>query len=125
MSADTLTGSGTLTVESGTLDIEASNPNLHTNNVLFTETKVNMKSSSGLGDGTIELDGELNLNGVNDGPIQNQLSGMGRLNLFSSDLALTADNSGFEGDIQIDPQSELTVSNASNLGKRPFRITVI
>lgn len=117
VSADTLTGSGTLTVESGTLDIEASNPNLHTNNVLFTEAKVNMKSSSGLGDGTIELDGELNLNGVNDGPIQNQLSGMGRLNLFSSDLALTADNSGFEGDIQIDPQSELTVSNASNLGK--------
>lgn len=57
------------------------------------------------------------MNGVNDGPIQNQLSGMGRLNLFSSDLALTADNSGFEGDIQIDPQSELTVSNASNLGK--------
>ena len=117
VSADTLTGSGTLTVESGTLDIEASNPNLHTNNVLFTEAKVNMKSSSGLGDGTIELDGELNLNGVNDGPIQNQLSGMGRLNLSSSDLALTADNSGFEGDIQIDPQSELTVSNASNLGK--------
>ena len=117
VSADTLTGSGTLTVESGTLDIEASNPNLHTNNVLFTEAKVNMKSSSGLGDGTIELDGELNLNGVNDGPIQNQLSGMGRLNLFSSDLALTADNSGFEGDIQIDPKSELTVSNASNLGK--------
>ena len=64
MSADTLTGSGTLTVESGTLDIEAPNPNLHTNNVLFTEAKVNMKSSSGLGDGTIELDGELNLNGV-------------------------------------------------------------
>lgn len=59
MSADTLTGSGTLTVESGTLDIEAPNPNLHTNNVLFTEAKVNMKSSSGLGDGTIELDGEL------------------------------------------------------------------
>lgn len=117
VSADTLTGSGTLTVESGTLDIEAPNPNLHTNNVLFTEAKVNMKSSSGLGDGTIELDGELNLNGVNDGPIQNQLSGMGRLNLFSSNLALTADNSGFEGDIQIDPKSELTVSNASNLGK--------
>ncbi len=117
VSADTLTGSGTLTVESGALDIEAPNPNLHTNNVLFTEAKVNMKSSSGLGDGTIELDGELNLNGVNDGPIQNQLSGMGRLNLSSSDLALTADNSGFEGDIQIDPQSELTVSNASNLGK--------
>ena len=117
VSADTLTGSGTLTVESGTLDIEAPNPNLHTNNVLFTEAKVNMKSSSGLGDGTIELDGELNLNGVNDGPIQNQLSGMGRLNLSSSDLALTADNSGFEGDIQIDPKSELTVSNASNLGK--------
>lgn len=114
VSADTLTGSGTLTVESGTLDIEAPNPNLHTNNVLFTEAKVNMKSSSGLGDGTIELDGELNLNGVNDGPIQNQLSGMGRLNLFSSNLALTADNSGFEGDIQIDPKSELTVSNASN-----------
>lgn len=59
VSADTLTGSGTLTVESGTLDIEAPNPNLHTNNVLFTEAKVNMKSSSGLGDGTIELDGEL------------------------------------------------------------------
>ena len=117
VSADTLTGSGTLTVESGTLDIEAPNPNLHTNNVLFTEAKVNMKSSSGLGDGTIELDGELNLNGVNDGPIQNQLSGMGRLNLFSSNLALTADNSGFEGDIQIDPKPELTVSNASNLGK--------
>lgn len=117
VSADTLTGSGTLTVESGTLDIEAPNPNLHTNNVLFTEAKVNMKSSSGLGDGTIELDGELNLNGVNDGPIQNQLSGMGRLNLFSSNLALTADNSGFEGDIQVDPKSELTVSNASNLGK--------
>ena len=147
VSAGGLKGSGNLIVQGGTLEISGANADfhastsikpdaaveinsvlglgdnevqdngLHTNNVLFTEAKVNMKSSSGLGDGTIELDGELNLNGVNDGPIQNQLSGMGRLNLFSSDLALTADNSGFEGDIQIDPQSELTVSNASNLGK--------
>lgn len=116
LSDNALSGKGALRVEDGILDVEGSNPNLHTTIDLLSEAKVNLKSSSGLGDGSIQLDGQINLTNARGGALQNQLLGAGSLNLTNSETALTADNSEFSGQINIDPQSRLTVSSGLNLG---------
>lgn len=116
LSDNALSGKGALRVEDGILDVEGSNPNLHTTIDLLSEAKVNLKSSSGLGDGSIQLDGQINLTNARGGALQNQLLGTGSLNLTNSETALTADNSEFSGQINIDPQSRLTVSSGLNLG---------
>lgn len=110
-----LLGAGSLTLNSGTLDINGANAALSASTKILNDATVNLTSAEGLGSGDIDNAGLLNLNGAR-GTLLNSLSNSGNVDLNNSQITLSGDNSQFSGSFNIDNGSQLTAGEARHLG---------
>ncbi|MBJ9266562.1 MULTISPECIES: autotransporter outer membrane beta-barrel domain-containing protein [Citrobacter] len=110
-----LTGSGTLALNSGTLEVDGSNESLSADVTIAEITTVNLNSVQGLGTGSLDLAGRLNMTDA-EGSMANDLSNSGTLALNASQVKLTGNNSEFNGIFTVDADSNLMASNAAHLG---------
>ncbi|HFZ0820225.1 TPA: autotransporter outer membrane beta-barrel domain-containing protein [Enterobacter cloacae] len=110
-----LLGAGSLTLNSGTLDINGANAALSASTKILNDATVNLTSAEGLGSGDIDNAGLLNLNGAR-GTLLNSLSNSGSVDLNNSQITLSGDNSQFSGSFNIDNGSQLTAGEARHLG---------
>ncbi|EOG1818975.1 autotransporter outer membrane beta-barrel domain-containing protein [Enterobacter hormaechei] len=110
-----LLGTGNLTLNNGTLDINGANTALSASTKILNSATVNLTSAEGLGSGDIDNAGQLSLNGVS-GTLLNSLSNSGDVNLNTSQITLVGDNSQFSGTFNINADSQLTAGEARHLG---------
>lgn len=110
-----LLGSGTLTLNSGMLDINGENTSFSANTQILSGATINLNSASGLGNGGIDNAGLLNLNSA-VGTLLNDLSNSGAVDLNASQIVLEGDNTRFSGTFNIDKDSQLTAGEAKHLG---------
>lgn len=114
--AGTLSGSGALNLNAGTLTIDSDNSTLALTTAIARGANVVLNHVAGLGNGLIDNLGELTLQG-NNGTLMNALSGDGDVVLTqSSQVALNADNSAFSGIFSLDQNTQLAVNAANQLG---------
>lgn len=107
---------GTLNVNGGTLDVNGANAEDHGTTNVASGASVNITHTQGLGDGVINLDGALNVNGA-AGSLFNALKKSGQANIArGSDVTLAGDNSGFSGTFNVDEASSLRASVQQHLG---------
>lgn len=110
-----LLGAGSLTLNSGTLDINGANTALSASTKILNGATINLTSPEGLGSGDIGNAGLLNLNGAS-GTLLNSLSNSGNVDLNTSQITLAGDNAQFSGSFNIDTGSQLTAGEARHLG---------
>jgi len=110
-----LLGTGNLTLNSGTLDINGANAALGASTQILNIATVNLTSAEGLGSGDIDNAGLLKFNGAS-GTLLNSLSNSGDVDLNASQITLAGDNSQFSGMFNIDADSQLTAGEARHLG---------
>ncbi|MGL5421709.1 MAG: autotransporter outer membrane beta-barrel domain-containing protein [Serratia fonticola] len=110
-----LLGTGNLTLNSGTLDINGANAALSASTQILNAATVSLTSAVGLGSGDIDNAGLLNLNGAS-GTLLNNLSNSGDVDLNTSLITLGGDNSQFSGTFIIDADSQLMAGEARHIG---------
>lgn len=110
-----LLGAGTLTLSSGTLDISGANAALSASTNILHGATINLNSAEGLGSGSIDNAGLLNLHDTS-GTLLNRLSNSGTVDLNASQIVLAGDNRQFSGTFNIDTDSQLTAGEARHLG---------
>ncbi|ENW9632248.1 autotransporter outer membrane beta-barrel domain-containing protein [Escherichia coli] len=115
VSAGTLTGSGSLNVRGGELNITGASSTFTASTTIAKDAVVRMNDVSGLGTGNISNIGTLSLTHAS-GSLGNNLSGTGTVSLLSSDTQLSGNNSGYSGLFVVDESSQLTASATENLG---------
>lgn len=114
--AGTISGSGALNVNAGTLTINSSNDTLAVTTAIASTANVVLTHVAGLGNGFIDNAGQLTLQG-NDGTLMNALGGDGKVALTqSSQVVLNTDNSDFSGIFSLDQNTQLAVNAAAQLG---------
>lgn len=111
----TLTGSGSLNLNDGTLAITGENSSLTVKTTIADSATALLNSTLGLGFGEIVAAGTLALSNAS-GVLHNAISDKGKVELTDSDVLLAGNNSEFSGRFDIDSDSRLTVSRAENLG---------
>lgn len=127
VNADTLTGSGKLTVDPSVLTVNGANSNYTGDVTLEGGSQALLNNVSGLGDeGLVTLAGkedrltfakQLATDAAAIGNLGKQLAGAGSVELKdNTDITLVADNSAFGGDFSVDNGSHLRASTADNLG---------
>lgn len=110
-----LTGSGKLTIAGDKFSINGKNENLASTTTITSNAQVEMNDVAGLGSGNIINAGMLTLqNAV--GKLTNAISDAGRMTLQNSSIMLTGDNSLFSGLLDIEKDSQVTVTRANQLG---------
>ncbi|KPC54425.1 autotransporter outer membrane beta-barrel domain-containing protein [Amantichitinum ursilacus] len=122
--AGTLTGAGNLYIDPSVVTITDANSGLTATTTLADGSEVRMAHVQGLGSGDIVLSGAtdtLSLIAANgaaaQGDLANRISGAGVIHgEATTAINLTADNSGFSGEIKIDPNAQMTAAAAQNLG---------
>ncbi|ALR78681.1 lipoprotein/autotransporter domain-containing protein [[Enterobacter] lignolyticus] len=111
-----LTGAGNLNVAGGTLTIDGANGHLSAATSISGGAEVVLNDVLGAGTGTITNDGKLILNAVT-GELLNSISGAGIVDATAAtDIALLGDNSGFNGLLNIENGSAVTLSEQKHLG---------
>ncbi|WP_198555840.1 autotransporter-associated beta strand repeat-containing protein [Rahnella sp. AA] len=115
-SLGTLAGSGQLNLSGGELAINGENQNLSASIQIAQPATATMKNILGLGDGAINVDGNLNLSGAN-GTMSNMLSGNGTVALEEG-AQVTLNNTvrTFAGDFTVATGTQLTAQEAGSLG---------
>ena len=114
-----LTGTGTLKVESETLQVSHSNAGLTGNVEIANDASVLALSSQSLGssDVTLEEQGVLTFKDITDGSsVSNTFHGDGSINLSKSDIKFSKSSTGFTGTIVLDSPSHLAVEKLDALG---------
>lgn len=111
-----LMGAGSLTLNTGTLDINGENASLSASTQIRNAATINLNNALGLGTGGIDNAGLLNLNATS-GTLFNSLSNNGAVDLNNSQIVLAGDNSAFSGTFDIDSGSQLTAYEAKHLGR--------
>ena len=114
-----LTGTGTLKVESETLQVSHSNAGLTGNVEIANDASVLALSSQSLGssDVTLEEQGGLTFKDITDGSsVSNTFHGDGSINLSKSDIKFSKSSTGFTGTIVLDSPSHLAVEKLDALG---------
>ena len=114
-----LTGTGTLKVESETLQVSHSNAGLTGNVEIANDASVLALSSQSLGssDVTLEEQGSLTFKDIGDGSsVSNTFHGDGSVNLSKSDIKFSKSSTGFTGTIVLDSPSRLAVEKLDALG---------
>ena len=114
-----LTGTGTLKVESETLQVSHSNAGLTGNVEIANDASVLALSSQSLGssDVTLEEQGNLTFKDIADGSsVSNTFHGDGSINLAKSDIKFSKSSTGFTGTIVLDSPSHLAVEKLDALG---------
>lgn len=114
-----LTGTGTLKVESETLQVSHSNAGLTGNVEIANDASVLALSSQSLGssDVTLEEQGSLTFKDIGDGSsVSNTFHGDGSVNLSKSDIKFSKSSTGFTGTIVLDSPSHLAVEKLDALG---------
>ncbi|WP_071825889.1 autotransporter outer membrane beta-barrel domain-containing protein [Phytobacter massiliensis] len=115
-SSGALTGSGSLTVAGGTLNVNNANADLSVTTTVKAGAEAILSDVLALGTGSVVADGDVTLNNA-DGTFANALSGSGTLNSQNgSDVRLGGDNTAFSGVMTIDDDASLTVSEAKHVG---------
>ncbi|EBY0374933.1 autotransporter outer membrane beta-barrel domain-containing protein [Salmonella enterica subsp. enterica serovar Toulon] len=104
-----LTGDGTLTLDGGEMEISGANDTLSADINIKSDATAKLNNVSGLGNGSVTLDGTLVFDNINDATFANTLSGTGTVDMKASDIVL-ADSAGYNGDITVDSDSQLTIS---------------
>lgn len=111
-----LTGGGSLNLTGGELTVGNANEALTADVDIAEGATARLKNSAALGSGDVALDGTLALDSVS-GAFANVVQGAGALSLVNgSDVAITGNNAGFSGDVDIDAANRLTVQQPANLG---------
>lgn len=115
-SSGTLEGSGQLNLEGGVLTIDGPNRNFSASTNIALPATATLNDIQGLGNGAINVDGNLNLSGVN-GTMSNLLSGNGTVALEDGAL-VTLNNTvrTFAGDFTVATGTQLTAQEAGSLG---------
>lgn len=108
-SKGTLTGDGTLTLDGGEMEISGANDTLSADININKDATAKLNNADGLGNGSVTLDGTLVFDNINDATFANTLSGTGTVDMKASDIVL-ADSAGYNGDITVDSDSQLTIS---------------
>lgn len=114
-----LTGTGTLKVESETLQVSHSNTGLTGNVEIANDASVLALSSQSLGssDVTLKEQGALTFKDITDGSsVSNTFHGDGSINLAKSDIKFSKSSTGFTGTIILDSPSHLAVEKLDALG---------
>lgn len=107
----------TLNVNGGTLNVNGANQAYHGQTNIVKDAIVNINSTQGLGDGDIDLAGDLNINNAS-GTFANNLSNNGNANINgTSDVVLADDNNAFTGNFNIADNAALTASATQHLGQ--------
>lgn len=110
-----LTGSGTLALNGGTLEVDGSNDSLSADVTIAEIATANLNAVQGLGTGSLDLAGRVNVTDA-EGVMANDLSNSGTLALNASQVKLSGNNSEFNGIFTIDADSNLMASSAAHLG---------
>ncbi|WP_145598961.1 autotransporter outer membrane beta-barrel domain-containing protein [Yersinia alsatica] len=111
-----LTGSGALTIAADVLTVNGANSGLSAVTTIASGAQALLNNAAGLGNGDIINAGLLTLTGA-AGQLVNAISDTGSVVLQdSSDITASGDNSQFSGLFDINNASQLTVSQAENLG---------
>ncbi len=110
-----LDGSGSLTLNGGTLDIDGANRTLSAEITLSQGSITNLNDTLGAGTGNISNAGLLNINSA-QGVLYNSLSNDGTVTLDDSDVQLNGNNSKFSGLFSISDTSRLIASSSAQLG---------
>ncbi|WP_145520347.1 autotransporter outer membrane beta-barrel domain-containing protein [Yersinia mollaretii] len=128
INADTLMGSGKLNLDLGLVTVNGANSSYTGDVMLEGGSQALLNNVSGLGDsGLVTLTDkedrltfakQLATDAAAVGELGKQLAGAGTVDMKdSADITLTADNSAFSGEFQIDNGSDLRASAAQNLGE--------
>ncbi|CNM05152.1 autotransporter outer membrane beta-barrel domain-containing protein [Yersinia frederiksenii] len=111
-----LTGSGALTIAADILTVNGANNGLSATTTIANGAQALLDNAAGLGNGNIVNAGLLTLTGA-AGQLANAISDAGSVVLQdNSDITASGDNSLFSGLFDINNASQLTVSQAANLG---------
>lgn len=110
-----LSGSGSLALNGGFLEVDGSNDSLSADVTIAEIATVNLNSVQGLGTGSLDLAGRLNVTDA-EGVMANDLSNSGTLALNASQVKLAGNNSEFNGVFMVDEDSNLMASSAAHLG---------
>ena len=111
-----LSGGGQLNLNGGELIVHGANHDLSATTHIANAATVTLNNAQGLGNGEIDLAGNLNLTGAN-GVLSNSLTGNGTLSLQDRALVTLANTANtFAGDINIATGSQLTAQGAGTLG---------
>ncbi|MCQ6311416.1 autotransporter outer membrane beta-barrel domain-containing protein [Citrobacter portucalensis] len=111
----TLTGSGALNLNGGTLTVTGENSTMTAKTTIAEGATALLNSTLGLGTGDIVAAGTLALSNA-AGVLYNAISDNGSVELTDSDVVLAGNNSEFTGTFDIDGGSQLTASVAEHLG---------
>ncbi|HIE7559615.1 TPA: autotransporter outer membrane beta-barrel domain-containing protein, partial [Citrobacter amalonaticus] len=111
-----LTGSGSLTLNGGTLEVDGANASLSAAVSVTESATANLNAVQGLGTGSLDLAGQVNVADA-EGVMVNSLSNTGTLALHASQVKLAGNNSDFSGIFTVDAESNLMVSTAAHLGE--------
>ena len=114
-----LTGTGTLKVESETLQVSHSNAGLTGSVEIANDAAVLALSSQSLGSSDVILEGQgsLTFKNIGDGSsVFNTFHGDGSVNLSKSDIKFSKSSTGFTGTIVLDSPSHLAVEKLDALG---------
>ncbi|WP_347254714.1 autotransporter outer membrane beta-barrel domain-containing protein [Leminorella grimontii] len=114
-SAGTLTGSGALNVSDNTLTVSGANAALSAVTTIASTAQVVLDNTLGLGTGDVVAAGKLALNAA-EGVLHNNISNSGQVELTASQVTLAGNNADFDGRFDIDGSSQLTASQANQLG---------
>lgn len=111
-----LTGKGALTIAADVLTVNGANTGLSAVTTIASGAQALLNNAAGLGDGNIINAGLLTLTSAT-GQLVNAISDAGSVVLQNnSDIIASGDNSLFSGLFDINNASQLTVSQAANLG---------
>lgn len=115
-SAGALTGAGSLNLTGGVLTVEGGNAGLSANTSILSGAAAVLDHAAGLGSGAIAVAGSLQLKGA-VGTFANAVSGAGVVALTNAaQVEASGNNSGFSGAFRTDLGTQLTVTQANNLG---------
>ncbi|MCE9886672.1 autotransporter outer membrane beta-barrel domain-containing protein [Obesumbacterium proteus] len=112
----TLSGGGQLNLNGGELTVHGANQNLSATTTIAAPATATLDNTQGLGNGAINLAGNLNLTGAN-GVMSNSLTGNGNLSLQNGSQVTLADTaSTFAGNINVATDTQLTAQGSGTLG---------
>lgn len=115
-SSGTLTGSGQLTVSSGTFTVNNANAGLTATTTVDAGADALLKDTAALGTGNVVANGTVMLDNAS-GTFANALSGNGTLKSQNTSVVLlSGNNQSFTGEMHIDSTSTLTVNQSQNVG---------
>lgn len=115
ISSGTLVGGGALNIAGDNFTVNGANTALEAATTITSDAQVRLNDTSGLGTGDIIAAGKLILSS-SKGILHNNLSDNGSVILSTTDAILAGNNTGFNGQFDIDGASRLTALQSGSLG---------